>query len=197
MIIHTVKSDETIYSIAEQYNIPYETLEKDNSIPPDYKLNIGQALIIAPPEQTYIVQEGDILDGIAASFGVTTKQLLRNNPEITDMGYLYEGEELIISYDIKEKEIEVMGYTSTYITQQILTKTLPFLTYITILNYSISALGDIDTIDDDEIIRIAKAYDVAPIMFLSSLSKTGKGSYSITHSILTCSRLALYIVVFY
>jgi spore germination protein len=184
MIIHTVKPDETIYTIAEQYKIPYERLEKDNSLPHDYRLNIGQALIIAQPEQIYIVQEGDTLDKIASSFGVTIKQLLRNNPEIMDMRYLYEGEELIISYDTKDKKIEVMGYTSTYITQQILSKTLPFLTYITILNYTVSALGTINTIDDEEIIRMAKAYDVEPIMFLSSLSITGKGNYSITHSIL-------------
>lgn len=184
MIIHTVKPDETIYSIAEQYNIPYERIEKDNSIPPNYRLNIGQALIIANPKQTYVVQEGDTLDGIASSFGITTKQLLRNNPEIIDTGYTYEGEELIISYDLKDKKIEVMGYTSIYITQQILRKTLPFLTYITILNYTVSALGDIDTIDDEEIIRIAKEYDVAPIMFVSSLSSTGKGNYSTTHNIL-------------
>jgi spore germination protein len=77
-----------------------------------------------------------------------------------------------------------MGYSGTYITQQVLIKKLPFLTYITILNYTVSALGDLDTLDDEEIIRTAKEHGVAPILFVSSLSKTGIGSYSVTHSIL-------------
>lgn len=54
-----------------------------------------------------------------------------------------------------------------------LRKTLPFLTYLSIFNYRVTAEGDIIGIDDTEIIQIARQYGVAPIMLLSTLAESG------------------------
>ncbi len=184
MVIHTVQPGDTIYSIAEQYNIPYTRLEQDNNLPPNYRLNIGQNLMITNPEQIYIVQEGDTVSGIADRYGVTVNELLRNNPQLSDRNYLYIGEEIIISYN-RSRQIEVMGYTNTFINEQILRKTLPFLTYITIFNYIATAQGDFSEIDDTWIIQLAKDYDVVPVMALSSINPQGQGNQEVTHIILS------------
>lgn len=185
MIIHIVQNGDTINSIAQKYNVPISRLLKDNELAPGETLNIGRSLIIAYPEQTYIIQKGDTLSHIEELFGVSLIQLLRNNPQLSDRGTLIEGEELVISYNNKEKKIEVNGYANAFINLDILKKTLPFLTYITILNYRVNEDGTLNEITDTEIINMAKAYGVAPLMFVSGVDLYGHGSYGVTHNILT------------
>ncbi len=183
MKIHTVQADETIYTIAEEYNIPVERLLKDNSLPPNYNLNIGQSLLITFPEQTYIVKDGDTIESIAEENGVTVIELLRNNPYLADRDYLYVGEELVISY-LHKRNIKVIGYAFSFINSSILVKTLPYLTYITVINYQAMADGTILGVNDSEILKLAKDYGVIPIMMLSSITAEGRSSYGINHSIL-------------
>jgi spore germination protein len=186
MTIHTVERGDTIYSIAERYIIPYERLQKDNILSPNDSLNIGRALIITYPEQTHIVQDGDTLASIASTYGVGLIQLLRNNPELSDrVNYsLIIGEELIISYNNEGKKLKVNGFANVFISIDVLRKTLPFLTYITILNYRVTPTGDLIDINDTNVIQISKEYGVAPLMFISALDEQGRGSYGTTRSIL-------------
>lgn len=183
MINYIFKKGDTLADIAHQYGIPLRRIESDNNLPPNSTPNIGQAIMIMPPKQVHIVKEGDTLNSIAENYGVTIIQLLRNNPDISDRNELHTGEELVISYDIY-KNINVMGYSSVFIQEQILRKTLPSLTYLTILNYRVDPLGNFQDINDRDIIEIALEYQVAPIMFLSSMTDSGRGSYAVTHSIL-------------
>jgi spore germination protein len=182
MDIHIFKKGENLADIAEQNNIPLTRLEMDNELVANTMPNVGQAIMLLHPQQTYTVKEGDTLDSIARANGISLLQLLRNNPETSDYS-LYPGEELVISYDT-DKNINVMGYTSVFIQEQILRKTLPSLTYLTILNYRVDPTGNIQDIYDTEIINIALEYNVTPIMFVSTMSDTGRGSYAATHSIL-------------
>ena len=186
MTIHTVQQGDTIYSVAEKYNIPYTRLEQDNNLPPNSTLPIGQALMITYPEQTYIVQNGDTLASIAETHGVPIIQLIRNNPQLSDRDTfsLNRGEELVISYHNKDKKIKVNGFANSFISTQVLKKTLPYLTYITILNYRVTANGRLVDVTDTDIIQMSKEYGVAPIMFISALDEHGIGSYAVTHNIL-------------
>jgi spore germination protein len=59
MKIHTVQPNDTIYTIADDYNIPLTRLLKDNNLPQNYTLTVVQSLIVTDPKITYIVQEGD------------------------------------------------------------------------------------------------------------------------------------------
>ena len=183
MTIHVVQPGDTIYTIADAYNIPYLRLLEDNNLPPNTTLNLGQALMIVYPEQTYKVQEGDTLESIANYFGVTIVQLYRNNPQLSDRDSLTVGEELAISYNI-DKKIIVNGFANSFIRTEVLKKTLPFLTYITILNYRVAGDGRLEDVADTEIIRMAKEFGVAPLMFISTLDERGVGSYGSTHVIL-------------
>jgi spore germination protein len=183
MTIHTVQKGDTIYSIAQQYNIPYTRLIKDNDLSLTVILNIGENLIINYPEKTYIVKNGDTLESVAATFGVPVLQLLRNNPELSDSGELIPGDEIIISYN-NRKKIKVNGFANSFINMELLKKSLPFLTYITILNYRVNEEGNIVDIEDTMVVKTAKEYGVAPLMFISTLNEYGVGGYGIVHALL-------------
>lgn len=183
MQIHTVQPNETIYTIARTYNVPVERIMRDNNLPPNYNLNIGQSLIITFPEKTYIVQKGDTIPGVVQAHGISELQLIRNNPYLVDRNFLYAGEELVISYQQKQS-IQVNGYAFSHIDPKLLRKSLPFLTYLTIINYKVSADGNITGVNDCELINLAKEYKVAPVMMISSITEQGKGSYAINQTIL-------------
>lgn len=185
MTIHVVKHGETIQSIADQYGVSVERLILDNDIKNPDRLVIGQNIVILFPRQTHTVQEGDTLNGIANEFGINIMELLRNNPFLADREFIYPGEELVISYsDEKIMEATVNGYTYPFIDPLILRKTLPYLTYITIFNYMVTAEGDLIDIDDMEIIQTAKSYGVAPIMLISTLTAYGQYDPAIMNTIL-------------
>lgn len=176
MIIHVVQPGETINSIADKYEISADRLILDNDLTNFRDLVVGQTIVVAIPLQTYVVQEGDVLMNIASNHGVTLLQLYRNNPFLSDREFLYPGETLVISYHNNAKKIRTNGYTFEFIDKDILKKTLPFLTYLSIFGYRFLENASIEKINDTEIIKMAKDYGVTPIMVLSSFNLQGVGS---------------------
>ncbi|MDF2486170.1 MAG: hypothetical protein K0R46_2338 [Herbinix sp.] len=186
MIIHSVQPNETIYSIAEIYGVSADRLIIDNQISDPNRLVTGQSLIVLFPEVTHVVQDGDTLADIAASYGVSVIQLLRNNPQLSDRMYLTIGEELVISLtDEKVTEISTNGYAFPFVDINVLRKTLPYLTYLTIFYYRVTVDGDIIDIEDQELINTAYEYGVAPIMLISTLTSAGTADVDAAHSIIT------------
>lgn len=184
MNIHVVQQGETIYFIANRYSVSVMQLIQDNGLNVPYTLVVGQAIMIVYPEQTYVVKTGDSLIAVANMNGISLMQLLRNNPFLSDRKTLYPGETLVISYKNKNKKITINGYAYPFIDKAILRKTLPFLTYVTVFNYRAMPNGDIIGNDDSEILQISKAYGVAPIMQLSTLTTYGSGSMETAYNIL-------------
>ncbi|MBW4847410.1 MAG: LysM peptidoglycan-binding domain-containing protein [Lachnospiraceae bacterium] len=186
MIIHVVQPGETIFTISEYYKIPVDRLILENGIINPDKLAIGQTIVIVQPETVYTVQAGDTLESIAEKHGVSTMELLRNNPYLSDREYLYSGETIVIKYQTdKSKTIATSGYIFSYIDKSVLIKTLPFLTYLTIFNYRATSLGEIiATADDTELIQLAKSYGVAPMLFVSTISGEGIASREVNYEIL-------------
>jgi len=186
MIIHVVQPSETINSISEYYKIPVDRLILENGITNPENLAIGQTIVIVQPETLHTVQAGDSLESIAMQYGTTPMELLRNNPYLSDMEFLYPGETIVISYQTNRKRtIATIGYTFSYIDRSVLIKTLPFLTYLTIFNYRTTSEGEIiSSADDTEIIQLAKAYDVAPMMFISTMTEEGIVSREVTYNII-------------
>lgn len=172
MVIHVVQPEETIHSIADEYGISVERLIQENDLSNQDNLVVGQAILIVYPKELYTVQEGDSLQSIAESHDITVLQLLRNNPFLVGREVIYPGETLVISYsDDKSASISVNGYVYPYIEKGILEKNLLYLTYLSIYHYTILENGELSNIDDTELIALAKAYGVAPIMVLSYLTE--------------------------
>lgn len=185
MIIHIVQPGETISSIADLYNIPAYRLIIENGIPNPDNLVIGQTIVIVYPETTYIVEESDTLESIAEKFQVSVMQLLRNNPYLSDREFIYPGENIVIRYETnKIKTIATSGYAYSFINIDILKKTLPFLTYLTVFNYQVTMEGELIDINDEEIVQLAKNYGTAPMMLISTLSPEGIGSREVALNIL-------------
>ena len=94
---YVVKKGDTLYKIANKYNITVEELKKINNLLSD-NLNIGQKLIIFEninlPSNIYIVEKGDTLYSIASAYGISVEELKRLNG-LTTNG-IYIGQELIV-----------------------------------------------------------------------------------------------------
>ncbi len=189
MTIHIVQPGDTISSIANYYGVNTERLIQDNELDDAANLVPGQTIVIVYPVQVYTVQEGDTLMGIANAYNVSVMQLLRNNPYLYNREYLYPGDTIVISYNNDKGRITTNGYANTFIDLGILRKTLPFLTYLSILGYRTTAEVEIVGGDDSELIRISKEYGVAPIMLLSTLTFEGIGSYEAVYNILSNDEL--------
>lgn len=191
MIIHVVQSGETIVSISEYYHIPVDRLIIENGITNPDNLAIGQTIVIVQPETVYTVRAGDTLQSIAKQHSVTVMDLLRNNPTLSDRNYLYPGETIVITYQTnKTKTIATNGYTFSYIDKAVLKKTLPFLTYLTIFNYTATDKGElIPAGDDTELIQMALSNGVAPIMFVSTITREGMINRETNYNILNNSAI--------
>lgn len=195
MIIYIVQPGDTIYSIASSYNVPAERLISDNGLTNPNNLVVGQAIVIVYPKQTHIVQEGDSLDSIAAAYNISVKQLLRNNPMLSERNYIYTGETLIIDYDlVKIGDISTNGYAYPYISKDLLRYVLPYLTYLTLFTYGLTPKGELIQIDDTEIIKIAREYEVAPLMLISTVLNVGDFSTELTHDILSSKMIQEYLI---
>lgn len=185
MIIHIVQPGDTISTIAQKYNISAVRILQDNGLEEATNLVHGQALVIAQPIRTYTVQEGDTISKIAENNGITLLQLLRNNPYLSDRKYIYPGENLVISYGNLKGKVTTNGYVNPFVNMDILKKTLPFLTYLTVFGYRILDNGEIANISDDEIIlKAARDYRVVPIMMLSTLNLQGIGSVDAAYGLI-------------
>ena len=179
MFIHVVQQGETAYDIAARYGVSAERLVLDNDIQDPDSLAEGRALVILVPRETHVVREGDTLSSIARAYGITVRQLFRNNPYLSGSDYIYPGEEIVISFENeKTGNILTYGYAYPYISEDVLIKTLPYLTYITLYSYFFTDEGELNDIDDMEVLSKAKDYQVLPIMMISP-QDIGRDSESI------------------
>ncbi len=179
MQIYTVKTGDSIYSIARKFGTTPSRIVTDNELADPARLAVGQTLVILEPTRTYTVRGGDTLEGIARLFGVSLTDLWRNNPILGGKTYIYPGQTLNISFAPPPLgDISVNGYVYPFVDRDVLRKTLPYLTYLSIFSYGIREDGTLvpPALGDDEIISIAREYGSVPLMMLTSL--TDRGTFS-------------------
>lgn len=106
---HIVKSKESLFSIARQYNVSVEDLDKANAelmkvglqegqeinIPNKKKTLDGRVRVINAETVFYVVKPKETKYSIAKQFGITIEQLESQNPEIVNG--LVEGNKLAIN----------------------------------------------------------------------------------------------------
>ncbi len=173
MIIYIVQEGDTLRSIANKFQVPEQRIMINNCIINPEELVVGQSIVISYPKETYVVQEGDTLEQIASKHGITLSQLYRNNTFLWDRDYIFPDEELVISYDTRAS-ITTNAYAFPYINKDTLKRSLPYLSYLSILNYRTLRRGQIEALTDDtEIIELAKQFGVRPLMLLSGISFQG------------------------
>lgn len=185
MIIHVVQPGDTIYSIAKKYNVSPQKIIMDNELATPNVLVPGQTIVITIPRQIHVVKPHETLAGIAQMYDTTTVELLQNNPFIEYADAIFPGDQITINNtEPKAGTIFVNGYAYPNIDRRVLMKTLPYLTYISLFTYGITESGELIDIEDEEIIRMARDFSVAPLMVISTLTEEGKFSKELAHKIL-------------
>lgn len=184
MDIYVVREGDTIDSIAAAYGVTANQLIIDNGITNINNLVTGQTIVIAYPSKNYTVQTGDTLNNIAENNGISLMQLLRNNPVLYESENINEGQTLVISYDTIRQCI-TNGFAYSFVNEDVLKRTLPYLTFLSVFNYRVTERGNIVNYGEDaNIIQLAQAYGTIPLLMISSLSIQGEPNIMVLYEIL-------------
>lgn len=174
MLIYTVKPGDSLYSIAQKHGTDIQTLIDLNALQNATQLSVGQDILIPSETTTHTVSRGDSLYSIALQHNITVEQLLAANPQLKSPYIIMPGQIINIpSSSGTQPEIEVNGYAYPSISNTVLQQTLPYLTYLSIFSYKVTAQGELVAIEDDGLIAAARRAKVAPIMVITNTSAAG------------------------
>ncbi len=183
MTIYVIKQGDTIGSIARQFGVTAERLIVDNELPNPDNLVVGQSIIVRVPEVVHTIVEGETLSGIAQQYDITVLKLLQNNPWAAVPSAIVPGETLVIRFR-DEGVIDtalITGYAYPFINKDTLSKTLPFLTYLSLFTYGFTPEGELVPIDDEALIAQAKTAGVGSIMILAPMTANLEFNSQIAH----------------
>ena len=174
MLIYTVKPGDTLYNIAKKYGLDVQTLIDLNGLPSSTQLSVGQDILIPVENKTHTVSSGDSLYSIALQHNITLAELLTANPQLNSPYVIMPGQIINIpTANVNQPEIEVNGYAYPTISTTVLQQTLPYLTYLSIFSYKVTAQGELVAIEDDGLIAAARRAKVAPIMVITNTTISG------------------------
>ncbi len=102
VVVHVVQRGETLYRIAQKYNLTVEIIASFNNIADPTNIQVGQRLLIptngstqSAVPATHVVQAGETLKSIATLYGLTVEELANRN-NITDIDRIFVGQVLNI-----------------------------------------------------------------------------------------------------
>lgn len=187
MKIHVVKPGDTIYSIGLQYRVSPQKIISDNELTNPGQLVVGQTIVIMEGTRRHVVAPGESLYSIGRRYGVSVNEILSANPQITNPAQLTVGQVISIPPASVSfgRTIEVNGYAFPNIDREVLSKTLPNLTYLSIFSHQATAEGNLTPINDTPLIQAARAANVAPLMVVTNIGPSGGFDSDIAHAILT------------
>ena len=184
MIIYVVKQGDSLYSIAQRFGVPEDTIIIQNELTHPNELVVGQTIVIITNKIPYTIKRGDRLQNIANTYGVSVEDILRINDNITNPNNIQAGETIYIPIPSQKLgSMEVNGYAFPNISQEVLSKTLPYLTYLSIFSYQVRPDGSLITINEQDLIDQARQAGVAPLMVITNIEEDGGFSGEITNSI--------------
>lgn len=134
----------------------------------------------------HTVSEGDYLYKIGQMYNVDYQKIADDN-EIAVNTPLVVGQTLVIIQNDnipKTKEIETNGFAFPNIDVEVLKKALPYLTYLSIFSYALDESGNLENINDDQLISLAKSYHTLPVMVVANIGEDGRFDSDLAHQIL-------------
>lgn len=173
MEIHVVQPGETLYGIAVQYQADPAILQELNGLSPGGMLAVGQTLVIRHVDTFHTVQPGQTLTGVASLYGVSLRQLYRNNFSLGGQSAIRPGRRLVIAYrDPPAGATHTNGYAYPFISRELLSAQLPYMSFLTPFTYGIDASGSLLPLNDEMLLEEARRLGTAPLMHLSTLTET-------------------------
>ena len=186
MVIHVVSEGETVFSIARQYGVSETLLRRQNLVPENGQLVVGQTLVILFPALVHTVSEGDTLFSISQQYGISVRELYQNNYFLLGQDTLAIGEEIVVEMAGERSEtFGVNGYAYPFISPALLRQELPYLSYLTPFTYGITVEGNLVPLGDEALLSEAQNYEVQSWMHLSTLTEEGNFSPQRAAEILT------------
>lgn len=182
MQIHVVHPGETLWLIAQRYGVPVTEIVAANQLESPSKLVSGLALVVPTPTQTHTVQPGENLTQIARRYGTTVEEI-NNSNQIQNPSMIISG--TILTIPISKPVIDVNAYTiNTGETgAREIQEVGQYLTYWMPFAYTIREDGELNSIDDTEMLKSAAAENIVPVIAITNFSATDAGS-SLAHSVL-------------
>ena len=172
MEIHVVQGGETLYGIAGEYGVDPSLLREWNGVGEDARLAVGQTLVIRRVDTFHTVRSGQTLDGIARQYGVSLRQLYRRNYGLGGNPAIRPGQTLVISYrDQPAAAARTNGYAYPFISRELLSAELPYMSYLTPFTYGIDASGSLLPLADEMLLSEAGRLGTVPLMHLSTLTE--------------------------
>lgn len=185
MVIHVVRPGDSIYSIGRQYGVSPNKIISDNELTNAGNLVVGQTIVVLGENRRYTIRAGDSLYSIARRYGTTVQSILNANPQITSPADISIGETITIPPTRKIGTIEVNGYAFPNINMDVLRKTLPYLTYLSIFSHEVRPDGSLAEINDTPLIEAARAANVAPLLVITNIEEGASFSSELARTILT------------
>ncbi|MBU3112091.1 glycosyl hydrolase family 18 protein [Clostridium lacusfryxellense] len=185
MIIHVVKPGENLYKISKLYGVSYNKIASDNELANPNQLVVGQTLVILQVTRSHKILPGESLYSISKLYGTTIANLYAANPILNSSIILYPGQIINIPPTPKLGSIEVNAYALPSTNMDVLAKTLPNLTYLSIFSHQILPDGSLKDINDAPLISAARNAKVAPMMVVTNLKEGGGFDSALAHTILT------------
>lgn len=187
MIIHVVRSGDTVWELSRRYGVSMERIIGINGLNDLPGLVIGQTLVIPSTETAYRVQPGDSLWSISRKFGVSVESIASLNnispSAILSVGQILRIPELAKNYGT----VEVNGYIEPSTPSNeadIITDVGRFHTYISPFSYQVNPDGSLNSINDEIIIRTARQFRAAALMVITNF-RNGNFDTALGHTILS------------
>ncbi|WP_082231936.1 LysM peptidoglycan-binding domain-containing protein [Halobacillus massiliensis] len=177
MQIHVVQQGETVYAIANLYEVTPNSIIEANELETPGQLVVGQALVIPIEGQFYFVQPGDSLYEIAQRFNTTVEQLIQLN-QLQPGAMLPVGYRLYIPQQPKTNitsnaYIEPFGGEVSEALRTAAERRAPYLTYLAPFSYRITTDASLQAPPLDNFKAIAQANSAALMMVVTNLTDEG------------------------
>ncbi|RSL32369.1 LysM peptidoglycan-binding domain-containing protein [Salibacterium salarium] len=192
MQIHVVNPGESLWSIGQMYNVPFQAISEANQLPNPDRLVVGQSLVIPFEGRYHWVMPGESVWGISQQYGIPFEHILRIN-NLPMSAFLPIGYPLYISSPSQMKpSIDVAAYMDLDITgensQAILNEVGESLTFLTIFSYQMNADGTLTPIDDQAVINTALDNQIVPLMVITNI-EDGQFSTELATTVLQSEEL--------
>ena len=136
----------------------------------------------------YVVAPGDTVSSIAAAYQIPSDTIIYNNQLIFPYT-LVVGQALLLSTPSEQQPsrfVVTNGYAYPFISNWVLTQTLPYLSRLSVFSYGFSSEGDIipPVLDDSFMIQAAYEYQAAPFLTLTPIDASGRFNNNLISSVL-------------
>jgi len=175
MQIHVIQQGESLYGIAQAYNLAPEEIINANELDAPNALVIGQTLVIPIEGRYYFVQSGDTLSILAARYGVSVEQIIQIN-QLNPNQPLLPGQRLYFP-PVPKVEIESNAYIepiNNNLTDALIEearKHSSSLTYLAPFSYQINCDGTLGELTLGPLPDIAAADGASLMMVITNLEE--------------------------